>query len=32
MGLPVILKISPVPSFPKRGLRVFTEKFEEPKF
>jgi hypothetical protein len=26
-----ILKISPDPSFPKRGLRVSTEKSEEPK-
>jgi hypothetical protein len=25
----VILKISPIPSFPKRGLRVSTEKSEE---
>ena len=26
----VILKISPIPSFPKRGLRVSTGKSEEP--
>jgi len=31
MGIFVILKISPGPSFPKRGLRVSTEKSEEPK-
>jgi hypothetical protein len=26
----MILKISPGPSFPKRGLRISTEKSEEP--
>jgi len=26
----VILEISPGPSFPKRDLRIFTEKSEEP--
>jgi len=31
MGVFVILKISPGPSFPKGGLRVSTEKSEEPK-
>jgi hypothetical protein len=30
MGVFVILKISPIPSFPKRGLRVSAEKSEEP--
>jgi hypothetical protein len=29
MGIFVILKISPCPSFPKRGLRVPTEKSED---
>jgi len=30
MGVFVILKISPIPSFPKRGLRISTGKSEEP--
>jgi hypothetical protein len=29
-GVFAILKISPGPSFPKRGLIVFTEKSKEP--
>ena len=32
MGVFAILKISPIPSFPKRGLRISTGKSEEPKF
>jgi len=31
MGYLSSLKISPHPSFPKRGLKVSTEKTEEPK-
>jgi len=31
VGVFMILKISPIPSFPKRGLRVSAEKSEEPK-
>jgi hypothetical protein len=32
MGIFVILKISPIPSFPKRGFRESIEKPEEPFF